>query len=141
MKKILLVFIALLISTASFTQNNKITIAVTGIKAHKGGVVKTGLYKKDGFPLKGQETFGKNVEVSAAPIKVIFDSIPDGTYAVAVFQDCNKDEKLNTNLFGVPVEPYGFSKNKYGTFSPPDFDDVSFDLKNGAVLSLTINLK
>ena len=44
-------------------------------------------------------------------------------------------------MFGVPKEPYGFSNNKYGKFGPPDFEDISFDVKEDASTSLIINLK
>ena len=48
---------------------------------------------------------------------------------------------MDTNLFGAPKENYGFSKNVFGTFGPPDFEDVSFTVKNGKVANLTINLE
>jgi uncharacterized protein (DUF2141 family) len=43
-------------------------------------------------------------------------------------------------MFGVPKEPYGFSKNKYGMVGPPDFEDVSFEVTKENPVSLTINL-
>ena len=53
----------------------------------------------------------------------------------------DKNGKMTTNLVGYPIEPYGFSNNKFGKFGPPDFSDVSFTLKSGQSLFLKINLK
>jgi len=37
--------------------------------------------------------------------------INEGKYFIAVFQDLDGNDKLNKNFFGLPTEPYGFSKN------------------------------
>jgi uncharacterized protein (DUF2141 family) len=55
-------------------------------------------------------------------------SLPPGRYAVAMFQDTKGTGKLETNMFGVPVVPYGFSNNARGRFAPPGFDAASFEV-------------
>jgi len=141
MKRVFFIIIAIMITVGSFAQNNQIKVDITGIKTTKGGVIKVGLYKNDGFPIVGNEITGKDVKVNNSTASVSFNRVTDGTYAFAVFQDTNEDGKLNTNLFGAPTEPYGFSQNKYGTFGPPKFTTVSFEIKGGTEISLTINLE
>ena len=141
MKKALLIAIVIMITIGSFAQRNQIKVNITGIKADKGGVIKVGLYTKDGFPSIGKENIGKDVKVNNDTTSLYFYHVTDGAYALAVFQDTNNDGKLNTNLFGAPTEPYGFSQNKYGTFGPPKFADVSFEIKDGAIISIMINLE
>ena len=51
-------------------------------------------------------------------------NVPYGEYAVAVFEDQNRDGKLNRDLFGIPKEPYGFSNNVRGSFGPPSWKDA-----------------
>lgn len=34
----------------------------------------------------------------------------DGEYSFAIYHDINENEKLDSNIFGIPKEPYGFSK-------------------------------
>ena len=89
----------------------------------------------------GKEVLGVDLVVTKALVTYTFKDIPIGQYAIAVFQDENNDGKLSKNLFGAPKEPYGFSKNIYGMFGSPDFDDVSFALKDKEAISLTINLE
>ncbi len=62
-----------------------------------------------------------------------------GTYAVSMFQDKNKDYRLNTNVIGIPVEPYAFSNNFKPKFSAPDFSDCVFKYNEGYHV-MTINL-
>jgi uncharacterized protein (DUF2141 family) len=130
----------LLVSTV-YAQTGTVDVKITQIDAKKGGKVKIGIYDSKGFPDVGKEVDGIDLEVKGTSVTYVFKNIPVGKYAIAVFQDENIDGKLNKNLFGVPKEPYGFSKNEYGMFGPPDFEDVSFDVKEDISISLTINLK
>jgi uncharacterized protein (DUF2141 family) len=59
-------------------------------------------------------------------------SLPPGTYAVRAFQDVDENGKLNTNPFGLPVEPYGFSHDAQPNMGPPTFDAAAFEVKAGA---------
>ena len=107
----------------------------------EGGKIKIGIYDSKGFPFLGKEIDGLVIEIKGTSATYVFKNIPAGKYAISVFQDSNVDGILNKNMFGVPKEPYGFSNNKYGKFGPPNFEDVSFDVKEGTSISLTINLK
>lgn len=57
-----------------------------------------------------------------------FDPIPAGTYAVACFHDENKNGKLDTGLFGIPIEGTVASNNAKGFMGPPSFNDAKFSL-------------
>ncbi len=140
MKKLVFLIAVLFIGASIFAQSGQVDVTVTGISVKKGGVVKVGLYKKDGFPVIGKEVKGENIAVTDSKITVTLKDIPAGTYAVAIIQDKNSDGEHNTNLFGAPTEPYGFSNNVYGRFGPPDFEDVSFKVENGKTVSLTVNI-
>ena len=54
------------------------------------------------------------------------DSLEYGTYAIKVFHDENVDSELNTNIFGIPSEDYGFSNNASGWFGPPSWEKSKF---------------
>ncbi len=51
-----------------------------------------------------------------------------GRYAVALFQDTKGTGKLESNFFGVPTVPYGFSNNASGGLRAPGFDAAAFDV-------------
>jgi uncharacterized protein (DUF2141 family) len=81
----------------------------------------------------------------SAPIQggratVIFQEVAPGQYAIQAYHDKNGNRKLDTGLFGIPKEPYGFSNNARNPFGPPKFDDVKF-IVSGEALTLTITVK
>jgi len=133
-------FMMVLISTVTVCAGT-IDVKVTQIDLVKKGIVKIGLYDLLGFPVIGKDIEGVNLEVNGPSATHVFLNIPAGTYAISVIQDENLDGKLTKNFLGIPKEPYGFSKNKYGMFGPPAFENVSFEVENDSNISLTINLE
>ena len=69
----------------------------------------------------------KIVEVSDnESVTVVFEDLPAGTYAVAVFFDVNDNGKMDKNFLGIPKEKYGFSKNVYPLMRAATFKESSF---------------
>lgn len=68
------------------------------------------------------------------------EAVPFGTYAVRLYHDENDNGELDTNVFGVPREAYGFSNNARGRFGPPNFEEAAFTVESDS-LSLTITAK
>lgn len=66
------------------------------------------------------------------------DSLPTGKLAIRVMHDQNDNEKLDSNMLGIPREPFGFSNDATGNFGPPKWDQVNFDFT--ADTAVTINL-
>ena len=54
--------------------------------------------------------------------------LPPGAYALAVYHDRNSNGKLDSNMLGIPLEPYGFSNNARGVLGPPSFGDARFQV-------------
>ena len=57
-----------------------------------------------------------------------FDSVPPGRYALSMYQDLNNNRKLDSNILGIPKEPFGFSNNHRVRFGPPSFAKASFEV-------------
>ncbi len=68
-----------------------------------------------------------------------FELDKPGTYGLAVYLDKNGNEELDTNMFGAPNEPFGFSMNPKLGFSAPKFEAFSFQY-DGSDTELTITL-
>ena len=62
-----------------------------------------------------------------------------GRYAVAAFQDAEGTGKLETNLVGMPREPYGFSNDARAALGPPSFERAAFTVPAGG-LSVSFRL-
>ena len=70
----------------------------------------------------------------------MFGDVLPGKYAIAFFQDENGNGKLDTKRFGVPSEPFGFSRDAMGKLGPPSFEAAALDLPAGPV-SVVMNAK
>ncbi len=59
--------------------------------------------------------------------------------AIALLQDLNNNGKLDTNLLGIPKEPYAFSNNIKPVFSAPKFQQYSFEFaKENQLISISL---
>ena len=48
-----------------------------------------------------------------------------GDYVFAAYHDLNDNGKLDRNFFGVPTEPYGFTKEPPSKWRAPEFKEIS----------------
>ena len=69
-----------------------------------------------------------------------FQNLRPGSYAVVVLHDSNSDNKINRNLFGIPKEGFGFSRNPTIRFSAPKFSESAFVVA-GPSTKIQIQLK
>lgn len=141
MKNLIFGIMFLVFATPIFAQTGTIVVNISGIENNKG-VVQIGLYNSEStFPTYGEHYKGAEPKSNTSGISYTFTNIPTGTYAIAVWHDENEDKTMNKNLFGAPKENYGFSKNIYGTFGPPSFDEVSFKVNSGKKITIKINIE
>jgi len=105
------------------------------------GTVRVNLYASEESFLE-QEDAQAAVDVPAdgAPV-VIFEDLAPGTYAVVAYYDVNQNGKLDRGLFGVPLEPIGFSNGAVPVLSAPDFEETAVTVEEGASQAISIALK
>lgn len=121
--KIISLLVLLAVNTSVFSQHN-FSVEVTGVKPGKGYVI-FGLYDKEkGFLDTESQIATAKVKALENNVVYTFKNLPDGNYAVAVYQDVNNNGKCDRNMIGYPSEGFGFSKNYKPKFSAPDFDQV-----------------
>ncbi len=108
----------------------KVTIHNT---KEKVGNLVIGLYKESNqFPKKPY----KKAVILADKTSYTFKNLQKDTYAVAVFQDKNLNDKIDKNFIGIPIEPYGFSNDAKGFMGPPSFEDAKFELKKDRTIPI-----
>lgn len=81
------------------------------------------------------------VKVAAVPgvTRLQIDGLPAGEYAVMLFHDLNGNDQLDSNLMGIPKEPWGGSIGTRSLFGPPGWSDARFSLPE-AGLTVPIRL-
>lgn len=117
---------------------NRLEVVVKNIKETKG-TVRVGIFKDEKTFLK-EATIGKVVKATTGEMKVVFENIPAGTYAVSVIHDENENGELDSGMFGIPKEGFGFANDAMGTFGPPSFEKASIKIDEGPKI-ISIGMK
>ena len=117
-----------------------LTVDLAGIARTEGQVFGALFNSADGFPRKGYWK-GQEVAPSKGGVRVVFRDVPEGTYAVAAYQDLDGNKKLNTNGLGIPTEPLAFSRDAVAEMDgPPKFSKASFKVGTQP-MSINLTLK
>jgi uncharacterized protein (DUF2141 family) len=96
------------------------------------GAVMVSLFDSEGAYEKGTPARTARIDVAKGERTTIFSDLKEGSYAIKAFHDVNGDGQMNTNPFGVPIEPIAFSNN-----APADMGPAEWDLARTAVKGAT----
>lgn len=135
-------FSFLLTSLVSFlpTHSSRIASIEITVELNSGksqGMVHLAIYDSKSSFLKSP-CYSTTFVSKSNRFSVPTDELPDGEFAVAAFLDTNGNGKLDSNIFGVPSEPYGFSNNVRGVLGPPHWKDARITLSSSQELNLVL---
>jgi uncharacterized protein (DUF2141 family) len=82
---------------------------------------------------------GKVLPIVNKQVVVVIDSLEFGEYAIRIFHDENENEKIDTNIFGIPTEDYGYSNDASSWFGPPSWEKAKF-LFNQSEMTIEIKV-
>ena len=132
MKKIaIFLLLGLLLTTSVFSQTANdvtITVEITNVEINGGKVYLAIFSNAESFR---RENPGIAFELEADSTTLTKEvSLRAGDYVVSAFQDANGNQKLDSNLLGVPRELVGIS-NYFGTGLPTrNFDRQKITINN-----------
>ncbi|MEP1386116.1 MAG: DUF2141 domain-containing protein [Paraglaciecola sp.] len=111
-----------LLTTAPLTSfaSADIEFHIQGVKQGEGRLL-VQLFKGKENYTKDNALVGTSVQANSKTVVVKFNNIEQGEYALRFFHDENNNGQMETNLFGMPSEGYGFSND-----AKPDFGPVSY---------------
>lgn len=130
------IFLILVFLGMIFTSSATLKIVVTDIQVGKGNIV-VELYDNDKDFIK-KPVKAQTLKATSESMDFSFE-IPDGIYAVMIFQDVNENKELDRRFIGIPKEPYGLSNNFTPHFGPPKFDDCKFRLVQQNTLTIRLH--
>lgn len=124
-------------SVCASTIANDLNVTFKHIETHEGNLM-VALYNSEAN-YQGQ---GKPVQVAAIPalgekVNYTFENLEGGTYAIKLFHDANSNGKMDTNMFGIPKEGYGFSNN-VGKFGEPEFAEAAFEVLSESNIEIIV---
>jgi len=112
-------------------QLGTLVVHVEGLSP-KGGTLRLGLYDEARYPDDDSTPVASaDVKAELGDNVITLTNIPPGTYAIQSFQDINNNNKMDTSWFGLPLEPFGFSRDAQPRFSKPRFSAVKFEVVAG----------
>lgn len=128
-----IVFITSFVLTASTARAGDLNIEVSVLGDRPGNVMAALFDKAEGFP-RGTPLRTAMVKSVQGKANLQFAGLPKGDYAISAFLEENSNNKLDTNLFGIPTELYGFSRNARRRSGPPPFVEAAFRVEGSTVL-------
>jgi uncharacterized protein (DUF2141 family) len=130
----------LLAMPAAIAAPGALTVELEGLRSQKGQVCLSVFNSSRGFPAQGGNALKSQcAQINEGVVKVTFEGLRSGSYAVAVLHDENADNKANRNRLGIPTEGFGFSRNPAILTGPPKFADAAF-LAVGAQTAIQIKM-
>lgn len=118
-----------------------ITVTVTGASQPLGEVDCAIFDASGAFPLDPATALARlRLPATGGAVACIFEGLAPGRYAVAVSQDWNLNGTTDTNLFGIPLEPWGVSNGVRPSLRAPRFEEAAVTLAPGADLALTVEV-
>lgn len=132
-----LFFLALCLPSSGFEQIEEVSLKLEILNVEKTGTLYVTFCKNAG-EWSDNGSFNFEFATPAKGKNTFTVSIPKGVYAIAMYQDNNGNEELDTNFFGVPKEPYAFSNNIKPKFSEPSFEECKF---NFTTAEQTVSIK
>lgn len=76
----------------------------------------------------GRAVSAGETEASANAVELAMSAPRAGRYGFAVYQDVNRDGRLNRNIVGLPTEPTAFSNGAVVRFGPPRFEAAAVNI-------------
>lgn len=119
-----------------------VRVTVTGFRSERGEALVALFLSAEGWPNDETLAFGRiALPIRGGEAVAEFENVPAGPFAVSAFHDEDVDRVLDTGLFGIPSEDYGFSRDARETFGPPGFESARLDLAPGETKQVTIRVE
>lgn len=139
MKKIIFIFTILLtVFTGLYSEETgpefEVTLNITNIETIEGKLFLS-IYQ-DAQSFKKKEPL-KTVSVQVDGKEMtITEKLPQGEYVFFVYQDINKNDKLDRNFLGMPKEPVGYGNHKGGR--PGRFNKLKIEIKENKSVDIKL---
>lgn len=126
-----------LIAAPAFAEPAPATLTLTFETGARTGTIMVALYNSEDGYRSGPAIAQAMVDASGQTLATFAD-LPAGDYAVKAFHDVNGDGRMNTNPFGLPVEPFAFSNNAVGNMGPASWERARFSVSGDVAQTIVI---
>ncbi|MBU2969214.1 DUF2141 domain-containing protein [Pseudoalteromonas sp. C2R02] len=125
-----------IVTGITFTSQNvlseSVDFTIEGIQSSNGKIYVQLFDSESGYKT-GKAALANIVKAKKGSVTITFNELDAGEYGIRYFHDENNNGELETNLFGLPTEGYGYSNNAKANFGPVDFTTMRFSIADVAV--------
>ncbi len=123
---------ALALAAADETASKaSLEIAFQNIETQEGAIMAALFADAESYDEGGAPVASFRLQVDGSTVTKRLEDLAPGAYAIRAYHDVDGDGELDTNLFGVPTEPYAFSNNASGRKGPAKIDAAAFSIQAG----------
>jgi uncharacterized protein (DUF2141 family) len=108
------------ITSIADASSTALVLSIQGVRSNKGSI-RAALLKADPVAGVARNSAGKVMIATEGTLTMRFENLVPGEYAVQLFHDENDNGEMDSNLFGIPLEGFGFSNDARASFGPPKF--------------------
>jgi uncharacterized protein (DUF2141 family) len=112
-----------------------LTVHFVGLKSSEGAIMVAVYNSEAAYENSGTATESATravrLEIKGGGAVTTLEGLSPGQYAIKAYHDLNGDSKLNTNLFGIPTEPVGFSNDAPVHMHAPSWKETVFVVHTG----------
>ena len=119
------------ISYAKADASARLIVDITGAESDDGLIV-VSLFDAQASWMK-EPLHSESLPILESGASWIIEKVPYGEYAISVIHDENGNGVLDTGLFRIPTEAYGFSNNAKASFGPASWVDSKFRIESADV--------
>ena len=102
------------------------------------GEVMISLFDSEATYAGGAPVRRARIDIAKGDRTAVFRDLNAGDYAIKAFHDVNGDGKMNTNPFGLPIEPVAFSNDARPNMGPPSWDLARVAVKGAVAQTIKI---
>jgi uncharacterized protein (DUF2141 family) len=106
------------------TPTAPVRIHLDGLREGRGEILLALFNREVGFPDEERNAF--RTFVFPARTDLVLESVPPGTYALALLHDLDGNKKMTFSFFGLPRDGYSSSPAGGARFSKPRFTESRF---------------
>lgn len=103
-----------------------LVVRVSGLAAPLGRVGCSLFAGDAGFPMDNGRAQVQWLPARSEGVVCRYGGLTPGRYAVSIGHDRNGNQRVDTNLLGLPTEQWGVSNNTRPTLRAPRFDEAAF---------------
>jgi len=137
--KTLLFSLAVAITTlfSCLSAQNNLTVRVSDLNDSEGTLM-IALYDSQQTFLSPMIKRAKSPVITGNSVTVEFKDLPQGEYAITLYQDSNNNRVLDLGKNKIPIEKYGFSNNVDPAVikNVPTFEQCKFEVNGNCIIDI-----